>query len=537
MTQQTTKVHFSQKARDGMLKGMEIAANAVGCTLGPKGKTVIIKKESDLAPIVTKDGVTVSKSINLADKLQALGADLIKEAANKTNDVAGDGTTTSTVLTYALCHQGAKLVELGHAPKNVCAGIAKAGELISQAVLNSAKKLSTSDEIAQVGTISANGDVKIGQLIAEAMSKVGSDGIITVEDSKSTTTMLEIADGMLIDRGYLSPFFVTNQEKMHALYMDSYVLVTDKKISKLVELIPLLEKVIVSKRSLLIIADEVEGEALQGLVLNRVKSSLPVVAIKAPGFGSIRDKLLNDICALTGATLVSSLTGVGLDTVNLSQLGQLKKVVVDAKSTTLVALNNVATLAPHVSNLKAQLNDPALDVEEFSQIKTRLARLASGVAVIKVGGTTEVEMIEKKYRIEDALHATRAAVEEGIVAGGGMALLKAVLQVKKSEWEFLNASEQAGFDAALIAFKSPFEKIVSNAGHVPEVVLNNLERAIGFDQHVGFNASNSTEVDMFEAGIIDPCKVTRTAIANSVSVANMFINLDAVIIEENTNDK
>lgn len=537
MTAHTTNVFFSEEARAEMLKGMKIAADAVGCTLGPKGKTVIIKKESDLAPIVTKDGVTVSKSINLANKLQGLGADLIKETAGKTNDVAGDGTTTSTVLTYALCQRGAELVHLGNSAKSVCSGISKAGQLVSDLILKSSKKLTTTDEIAQVGTVSANGDSKIGQLIAEAMQKVGNDGIITVEDSKSTATTLEIADGMLVDRGYLSPFFVNNQEKMHALYMDAFVLVTDKKLSRLSELVPILEKVMGAQKPLLIIADEIEGEALQGLVLNRVKASLPIVAIKAPGFGSIRDKLLSDICALTNAMLVSSLTGSDFASLTLGQLGKLKKVVVDAKSTTLVALPDVKTLAPHVSNLRSQLTNPALDADEYEQIKTRLARLASGVAVIKVGGTTEVEMIEKKYRIEDALHATRAALEEGIVAGGGMALLKAKLHAKNlTTLEFSDKAEASGFDAALAAFSAPFEKIVQNAGLVPEVVLNNLQRNPGFSSDVGFDASASQEVDMFAAGIIDPCKVTRTAIANSVSVANMFINLDAVIVEERENE-
>lgn len=526
----STTVLFKDEARRRLFAGLKIAADAVGCTLGPKGKTVLIQRNGE-SPIVTKDGVTVSKSIRLKDNVQRMGADLIRESASQTNDVAGDGTTTSTVLTYAMVNEGLRLLETGYSAKELCHGIKAAVENIDAELVKMAKQLTTSEEISQVGTISANGDKAIGDIIAGAMQRVGKDGVITVEDAKGTTTSLDVVEGMHIDRGYLSPYFVNNPDKMHALYHNTRVLVTDKKLSSMRELIPVLESVVKTNSSLLIIADDVEGEALQGLVVNRVKSNLQVVAIKAPGYGMHREELLNDICVLTGGKLVSSSTGLKLEDVKLSDLGTLNKVVVDAKGSTLVGTGSTAeAVTAHVTNLKSQLADVTFSGEDVVKLKTRIAKLAGGVAVIHVGGATEVEMIERKYRIEDALNATRAAADEGIVPGGGMALIMACQESASKTQK----GTELGTSIVVNACNEPIKRIIQNAGGSPEVVLNDL-RKMSDMHHRGYNAATGEYVDMMSSGIVDPVKVTRTALKNAASVATTFLSLDAVIVEE-TND-
>ena len=528
----TTNIVFSSEARKELFSGLTLAANAVGCTLGPRGKTVLIQQANNASPLITKDGVTVAKSIKLKHPIKRMGAELICEAASHTNDVAGDGTTTSTILTHAIVSMGLKLLESNHNSLALCKGIELATSCVVNALKKNAKQLSTSEEVAQVATVSANGDVKIGELIARAIDKVGRDGIVTVEDAKGTTTSLEIVEGMQLDRGYLSPYFVTNTDKMNVVYNDAYLLVTDKKLNSLKDLIPILESVVKTQKSLLIIAEDVEGDALQGLVLNRVKSNLSVVAIKAPGYGLHRDELLNDICVLTGAKLVSSATGLSLSSVSLSDLGKIKKLVVDSKSTTLVGTGSTKeALNKHVEDLRSQLQDVTINVEQITKLKTRIAKLASGIAVIKVGGSTELEMIEKKYRIEDALNATKAAAEEGIVPGGGMALY-ATIETVKNELKDKNLSndEIAGVDTVLNACLAPMTKIVENAGVNAGVVVSELRRSN--DKDLGYNAATGEYVNMIQAGVIDPVKVTRTALEHASSVALTFLSLNAVIHNE-----
>lgn len=530
----TTRVVFSNEARKQLYAGLEMTAEAVSCTFGPKGKTVLIQNPGQ-SPIVTKDGVTVSKSINLRDPLKRMGSELIREAASRTNDVAGDGTTTATVLTHAMVKTGLKLLEAGYSSQDLCTGISLATKLVMQHLDASSKQLTTSEELAQIGTISANGDRNIGNLISDAMGKVGRDGIITVEDAKGMATSLEIVEGMQFDRGYLSPYFVTNQEKMNVVFHDAKVLLTDKKITSLRELIPVLEKVNQSRTPLLIIADDVEGEALQGLVVNRLNANLQVVAIKAPGYGRHRDELLNDLSVLTGSKLISSSTGLKLEGMTFADLGTLKKVVVDAKSATLVATGATKDhVEKHVQDLHHQLQDVTLSTDEVTKLKVRIAKLASGVAVIRVGGATELEMIERKYRIEDALNATRAAAEEGIVPGGGMALFNALecLAAIEDPSQGVNAGVSIVRDACL----APIRKISSNAGQSPDVTIKELR---SLDTHKkltsGYDALNDSFVDMMNAGIIDPVKVTKTALKNASSVTTTFLSLDAVIVDEEEN--
>lgn len=524
-----TRVLFSKDARRELFEGLKVAADAVGCTLGPKGKTVLIQRDEG-APIVTKDGVTVSKAIRLRDPVRRMGAELIREAASRTNDVAGDGTTTATVLTRAMVAEGLKLLEAGYSAQELCRGIEFMTTRVNEELVLAAKQLTTSAEIAQVGTISSNGDAQIGGLIAEAMERVGRDGVITVEDAKGTSTSLEVVEGMQFDRGYLSPYFVTNPERMVATYSDSMVLVTDRKISNLKELIPLLEQLMQAQKSLLIIADDVDGDAMQGLVLNRVKSGLPVVAIKAPGFGQHRNELLADICSLTGATLASSATGVSIDKMSLAQLGRVKKFVVDAKSTTLVGTGGTKDkVDAHVTDLRSQLEDVTLGTDDVIKLKTRIAKLASGVAIIRVGGATELEMTERKYRIEDALNATRAAAEEGIVPGGGMALVSVHrLLGDGTASYFSDKNVVMGCTIVMKACLAPLRCIVENAGVSADVILNELGRQPG----KGYNASTGEYVNLVEAGVIDPVKVTRTALKHAASVAVTFLSLDAVICDE-----
>lgn len=529
----TTRVVFSEEARRELYLGLELTAEAVSSTLGPKGKTVLIQN-GDSAPIVTKDGVTVSKSINLKDPLRRMGSEMIREAASRTNDVAGDGTTTSTVLTHAMVRSGLKLLEAGYSSEDLSEGITLGINAVLQHLSSSSTKLTTTEEIAQVGTISANGDKAIGNLIADAMSKVGRDGIITVEDAKGMSTSLEIVEGMQFERGYLSPYFVTNSDKMNVVYNDAKVLLTDRKLSTLKDLVPILEKVVQSRVPLLIIADDVEGEALQGLVVNRLNANLQVVAIKAPGFGRHRDELLSDISVLTGAKLVSSTTGTKLESIGLSDLGTIKKVVVDAKTSTLVSTGKTKNeVEEHVANLRQQLCDVTLTVEEVSKLKVRIAKLSSGVAVIRVGGTTEMEMVERRYRIEDALNATRAAADEGIVPGGGMALFNSLDSMNNDMFDSLGQGVRAGLTVVRDACLAPIKRISSNAGQTPEVTIKELQR---LDKNIklrtGYDAANDRFVDMIEAGIIDPVKVTRTALKNAASVTKTFLSLDAVIVED-----
>lgn len=530
----TTKVVFSSEARKSLFQGMQTVARAVGSTLGPRGKTVLIQQSSNSQPIITKDGVTVSKSINLKTPIERMGAQLIREAASQTNEIAGDGTTTATVLTFSMVKSGLKLLEAGYDAKVLCSGITSASEAVSCLLKESAKQLTTVEEIAQIGTISANGDKSIGHLIADAMTKVGHDGIITVEEAKSMQTQLDVVEGMQIDRGYLSPYFVTNNEKMHAAYSDAKVLLVDQKLNSMREMLPLLEKVLQSKVPLLVIADEVEGEALQGLVVNRINAHLPVVAIKAPGYGKSREEFMRDIAVMTGAKIVSPSTGLSMSKTTMSDLGSLKSLLVDAKSTTMVGTGATKqSINAHVEELKIQLRDITLTQEEAERLRLRVARLSSGVAIIKVGGATELEIIETKYRIEDALNATRAAVDEGIVPGGGMALFEIWRKLssdKDSGWAQFGTGGSIVADACL----APIQKISENAEKSHEVIISDLMRQKKEDNcpEIGYNAASEEYVNMIETGIIDPVKVTRTALRNAASVACTFLSLDAVIVEE-----
>lgn len=525
-----TQVIFKEDARKRLLKGMSTASEAVGCTLGPKGRTVLIQREGH-SPVATKDGVTVSKAIRLSDPVERMGAELIREAATQTNDTAGDGTTTATILTHAMVTEGLKLLTAGYPSLNLCRGIERGTAAVVQALKAEAKEIKTSEEIAQVGTISANGDVTIGNLIAKAMDQVGRDGIITVEDAKGMQTTMDVVEGMQFERGYLSPFFVTDNDRACALYDNCRVLVTDKKISSLREIIPILEAVVQNGERLLIIGDDVEGEALNGLVLNRVQQNLPVVAIKAPGYGDHKHELLNDICRLTGATLISSKMGTKLETMTPAELGTCKRVVVSTKTTTLIGTGATKDdLEKHVDELKAQLEDVTLTPESISRLRERVARLAGGVAIIRVGGATEVEMIERKYRIEDALHATKAATDEGIVRGGGIALWAASEALTQFS---IDDSDRSGLEVVSKALSAPLARIVANAGRSPEVVMENLVRGRNKSnvQYLGYDAATGEEVDMMQKGIIDPVKVTRSALQNAASVAVTFLSLDAVIYD------
>ena len=535
----TTQIVFSSDARKQLLVGIDKAADAIGCTLGPKGKTVLIQRMHPMAPLVTKDGVTVSKSIKLSDPIQRMGADLVREAASQTNDVSGDGTTTASVLTQALVREGMKLVEAGHSSLAVCRGINTTVELVLEELKRQAKPVQTSEEVAQVGTISANGDTVIGQLIADAMDKVGRDGVITVEDAKGMSTSMEVVEGMQIDRGYVSPYFVTDPERMRAVYDEAAVLVTDRKLSSFQDIVPALEKVMQLRKPLLIIAEDFEGDAMTGLVINRAQGKLPVIAVKAPGYGQHRQELLQDICVLTGATLVSAATGINLKDVVQDHLGSVKKVTCDAKVTTIVAgTKTKENVAKHVEQIRTQAQDVSLAADELTKLKMRAAKLANGVAVLRVGGATEIEMQERKFRIEDALNATKAATEEGLVPGGGMALFNAVAKVRAQvgKADGVDPEEVQGANAVFRACLAPLQKIVNNAGKSADVVVAELERAnkqvpLANDNR-GYNAATGEYCDLVEAGVIDPVKVTRSALKHAASVATTFLSLDAVVFEE-----
>ncbi len=519
-------VYFSTDARDRMLRGVNILANAVKVTLGPKGRNVVIEKSFG-APRSTKDGVTVAKEIELSDKFENLGAQLIREVASKTNDKAGDGTTTATVLAQAIVVEGTKSVAAGMNPMDLKRGVEKAVIKVVEHIKSTSKKVTTNQEIAQVGSISANGDAEIGDMIAKAMEKVGNEGVITVEEAKSLDTELDVVEGMQFDRGYLSPYFITNADKMEAVLEDPLILLYEKKLSSLQPLLPVLEAVVQSTRPLLIIAEDVDGEALATLVVNKLRGGLKVAAVKAPGFGDRRKAMLEDIAILTGGELISEDLGIKLENVTIDMLGKAKKVSITKDDTTIVdGHGEKADIEGRISQIKRQIEDTTSDYDK-EKLQERLAKLAGGVAIIRVGGATEVEVKEKKDRVDDALNATRAAVEEGIVPGGGVCLLKAsaVLDGLKGD----NADQDAGIAIVRRALQAPIRQIAENAGVEGSIVVGKiLENA---SATYGFNAQSEEYVDMISAGIIDPAKVVRTALQDASSVAGLMITTEAAIVE------
>jgi len=519
-------VYFSSDARDRMLRGVNILANAVKVTLGPKGRNVVIEKSFG-APRSTKDGVTVAKEIELSDRFENLGAQLIREVASKTNDKAGDGTTTATVLAQAIVVEGLKSVAAGMNPMDLKRGVDKAVAKVIEEIKATAKKVSANSEIAQVGTISANGDIEVGEMIARAMEKVGNEGVITVEEAKTAETELDVVEGMQFDRGYLSPYFITNAEKMEADLEEPLILLFEKKLSSLQPLLPVLEAVVQSGRPLLIIAEDVEGEALATLVVNKLRGGLRVAAVKAPGFGDRRKAMLEDIAILTGGQLISEDLGIKLESVTLDMLGKAKKVTITKDDTTIVdGSGEKDGIEGRISQIKKQIEDTTSDYDK-EKLQERLAKLAGGVAVIRVGGSTEVEVKEKKDRVDDALNATRAAVEEGIVPGGGVALLKAsrVLDGFKGD----NDDQEAGVAIVRRALQAPIRQIAENAGVEGSIVVGKvLENS---SPTFGFNAQTEEYVDLVKAGVIDPAKVVRTALQDAASVAGLMITTEAAIVE------
>ncbi len=519
------EVKFSTDARDKMLRGVNILANAVKVTLGPKGRNVIIDKSFG-APRITKDGVTVAKEIELEDKFENMGAQMVRAVASKTNDIAGDGTTTATVLSQSIVNEGVKAVAAGMNPMDLKRGIDLAVEEVVSNLMEAKKIIKTEAEIAQVGTISANGEAAIGEQIADAMQRVGNEGVITVEEAKSLETETEVVEGMQFDRGYLSPYFVTNAEKMTADLEDPLILLHEKKLSNLQPMLPILESVVQSQRPLLIIAEDVDGEALATLVVNRLRAGLKVCAVKAPGFGDRRKAMLEDIAILTGGQVVSEELGIKLENVTIDMLGTAKRVDINKETTTIVdGAGSKDDIAARVEQIKAQIEDTTSDYDR-EKLQERLAKLAGGVAVIKVGGATEVEVKERKDRVEDALNATRAAVEEGIVAGGGVALLRASSALKaKGE----NEDQDAGINIVRRALQAPIRQIAENAGDEGSVVVNKVLE--GKSNTFGYNAQASEYGDMIEMGIIDPVKVVRTALQDASSVASLLITTEAMIAE------
>jgi len=523
-------VIFGADARHRMVEGVNILANAVKVTLGPKGRNVVLERSFG-APTVTKDGVSVAKEIELKDKLQNMGAQMVKEVASKTSDNAGDGTTTATVLAQAIVREGMKYVAAGMNPMDLKRGIDKAVTALVEELKKASKPTTTSKEIAQVGSISANSDESIGKIIADAMDKVGKEGVITVEDGKSLNNELDVVEGMQFDRGYLSPYFINNPEKQVALLDNPYVLLHDKKISNIRDLLPTLEQVAKSGRPLLIIAEEVEGEALATLVVNTIRGILKVVAVKAPGFGDRRKAMLEDIAILTGGKVIADEVGLTLEKVQLTDLGQAKRVEVGKENTTLIdGAGKAADIEARVKQVRVQIEEATSDYDR-EKLQERVAKLAGGVAVIKVGAATEVEMKEKKARVEDALHATRAAVEEGIVAGGGVAFLRARAGVGHIKGD--NADQDAGIKLILRAVEEPMRIIVANAGEEPSVVVNKVLEGKG---NYGYNAQNGVYGDMIEMGILDPTKVTRTALQNAASVAGLMLTTEAMVAEAPKDD-
>ncbi|MGA9659588.1 MAG: chaperonin GroEL [Asticcacaulis sp.] len=520
------QVLFGSEAREKMLRGVNILANAVKVTLGPKGRNVVLDKSFG-APRSTKDGVSVAKEIELEDKFENMGAQMIREVASKTNDKAGDGTTTATVLAQAIVQEGMKSVAAGMNPMDLKRGIDKAVTIVVDQIKASSKKVTTNAEIAQVGTISANGDVEVGEMIAKAMEKVGNEGVITVEEAKTAETELDVVEGMQFDRGYLSPYFITNPDKMEVVLEDPYILVFDKKISSLQPMLPILEAVVQSGRPLLIIAEDVEGEALATLVVNRLRGGLRVAAVKAPGFGDRRKAMLEDIAVLTKAEVISEDLGIKLETVALDQLGRAKKVTITKETTTIVdGVGEKSDIEARISQIKKQIEETTSDYDK-EKLQERLAKLAGGVAVIRVGGSTEVEVKEKKDRVDDALNATRAAVEEGIVPGGGTALLKASLALKGLEGA--NADQTAGINIVRRAIQAPLRQIAENSGVEGSVVVNAI--LANDSATFGFNAQTEQYVDLVADGVIDPAKVVRTALQDAASVAGILITTEAAVAE------
>ncbi|MBD3846973.1 chaperonin GroEL [Bosea sp. SSUT16] len=519
-------VKFSQDARERMLRGVDTLANAVKVTLGPKGRNVVIEKSFG-APRITKDGVTVAKEIELSDKFENMGAQMVREVASKQNDAAGDGTTTATVLAQAIVREGAKAVAAGINPTDLKRGIDLAVEAVTKSLGEHSKTITGSEEVAQVGTISANGDRTIGEMIAEAMKKVGNEGVITVEEAKTAETELDVVEGMQFDRGYLSPYFVTNTEKMVAELEDPYILIHEKKLSGLQTMLPLLEAVVQTGKPLLIVAEDVEGEALATLVVNKLRGGLKIAAVKAPGFGDRRKAMLEDIAILTGGTAISEDLGIKLENVTLDMLGRAKKVRIEKENTTIVdGAGKKAEIEARVAQIKAQIEETTSDYDR-EKLQERLAKLAGGVAVIRVGGATEVEVKEKKDRVDDALNATRAAVEEGILPGGGVALLRAVKALEGLVPG--NDDQKTGVEIVRKAITAPARQIVENAGGDGAVVVGKLLESQ--DYAWGYNAQTGEYGDLVKAGIIDPTKVVRTAIQDAASVAGLLITTEAMIAE------
>ena len=519
-------IEFNTDARSKLKKGVDKLANAVKVTLGPKGRNVVLEKKFG-APTVTKDGVSVAKEIELEDAVENMGAQMVREVASKTSDVAGDGTTTATVLAQALYREGLKNVTAGANPMDLKRGIDLAVTKVVEHLKTVSKDVEGRNEIAQVGSISANNDKTIGDLIADAMDKVGKDGVITVEEAKGTETALEVVEGMQFDRGYLSPYFVTDSESMEAVLEDPYILIHDKKISAMKDLLPVLEKVAQQGKGMLIISEDLEGEALATLVVNKIRGTLKVAAVKAPGFGDRRKAMLEDIAVLTGGTVISEERGFKLENATVSYLGTAKKVVIDKDNTTIVeGAGKTEDIKKRINEIKAQIDKTTSDYDK-EKLQERLAKLSGGVAVLKIGASTEVEMKEKKARVEDALHATRAAVEEGIVAGGGVAFVRAIAILDKLEGD--NADQTTGIRIVQKALEEPLRQIVDNAGIEGSVVLQKVKDG---KNDFGFNAATETYENLIKAGVIDPTKVTRTALENASSVASLLITTEAVVFEK-----
>ena len=520
-------VKFGSDARTRMMEGVDILANAVKVTLGPKGRNVVLDKAFG-APRITKDGVTVAKDIDLADKFQNMGAQMVREVASKANDTAGDGTTTATVLAQAIAQEGAKSVAAGMNPMDLKRGIDLAVDAVVSSLEGLSQKITTSDEVAQVGTISSNGEAEIGKMIAEAMERVGNEGVITVEEAKSLDTELDVVEGMQFDRGYLSPYFVTDAEKMRVTMEDPYILLHEKKLSNLQDMLPILEKVVQSGRPLLIIAEDIEGEALATLVVNRLRGGLKVAAVKAPGFGDRRKAMMEDIAILTNGSVISEEIGIKLDSVTLDMLGSAKRVEITKEETTIIdGTGAKEEIEARCNQIRAQADETSSDYDR-EKLQERLAKLAGGVAVIRVGGATEVEVKERKDRVDDAMHATRAAVQEGIVPGGGVALVKSIASLDKLK--FANKDQEVGINIIRQALQAPARQIANNAGDEGSVIVGKLLESK--DKTTGYNAQTGEFTDLIKAGVIDPTKVVRSALQNAASVAGLLITTEAMVAEK-----
>ena len=518
-------VQFSSDARERMMRGVDILANAVKVTLGPKGRNVIIEKSFG-APRTTKDGVTVAKEIELADKFENMGAQMIREVASKANDVAGDGTTTATVLAAAIVREGLKRVAAGMNPMDLKRGVEKAVLEVVENLKKQSRKITTNEEIAQVGAISANGEMEIGRMIAEAMAKVGNEGVITVEEAKEIETKLEVVEGMQFDRGYLSAYFITNADKMEAVLDDALILLHEKKLGSLQPLLPVLESVVQTSRPLIIISEDVEGEALATLVVNKLRGGLKVAAVKAPGFGDRRKAMLEDIAVLTGGRVIADEIGLSLEKTEMTDLGRAKKVQISKENTTIIdGFGDQKQIENRVQQIRVQIEETTSDYDR-EKLQERVAKLAGGVAVIKVGAATEVEMKEKKARVEDALHSTRAAVEEGVVPGGGVALLRSQAKARAVVGD--NHDQQIGINILVRALEEPIRQIVANAGVEPSVVVNKVNEGTG---NFGYNAQTGEYGDMIAMGILDPTKVSRSALQNAASVASLILTTEAMVAE------